>query len=93
MSEYFTVEAEPTTDPDVMEFITSETLTREGSEVYDSPEAGDEGSPIAQTLFNAVSGIQSLTIAEDMLIVRRDPAVPWEMIANDIRDALRDFFL
>jgi hypothetical protein len=93
MSEYFTVTVEPTNDPDVMEFIASEPLTDEEEEVYQSPEEGDEGSPIAQMLFNGVDGITALTITGDTLTVTRDPDVPWEVIIDEIRDALRDFFL
>jgi hypothetical protein len=93
MSEYFTVEAEPTGDPDVMEIVASEALTENGEEVYRSPEEGDEGSPIAQMLFHGVEGIRALTINGDTMLVTRDPDVPWEMIIDEIRDALRDFFL
>lgn len=92
MSEYFTIEVEPTNDPDVIEIIASETLSEE-EEVYEDAEAGDEGSPIAQMLFNGVEGILALTIMGDTLTVRRDPDTPWEVIIDDIRDALRDFFL
>lgn len=92
MSEYFKIETEPTGDPDVLEIITSETLTDE-EEVYSTPEEGDEGSPIAQTLFSGVDGIRALTIIEDTLIVTRDPHVPWEVLIDEVRDALRDFFL
>jgi hypothetical protein len=93
MSEYFTFEIERTDDPDVREFITNQRLTHQDEEIYPDPSAGETGSPIAQTLFFAVDGIQALTIVEDTLIVRRQPAIPWEMLADDIRDALRDFFL
>lgn len=93
MSEYFTIEAEPTADPDVMELIASERLTEQGEEVYTTREAGEIGSPIAQVLFFGVEGIAALTIVDDTLIVRRDPAYAWEMLVDEIRDVLRDFFL
>jgi hypothetical protein len=93
MSEYFTLEVEPTADPDVVELITNQTLTEGSDEVYPNAAAGEVGSPIAQTLFNAVDGLQALTLTEDALLVRRDPSVPWEALIDDVRDALRDFFL
>lgn len=93
MSEYFTIEAEPTDNPDVMELITSETLTQAEEEVYNSPEEGEVGSTIAQMVFHAVDGIRALRIIDDTLIVTRDPEVPWEVMIDEIRDALRDFFL
>jgi hypothetical protein len=93
VSEYFSLTAEPTDDPDIMEIITSERLTNAGEEIYRSPEEGDVGSTIAQALFHAVDGIQALTIVDDTLIVQRAPGVVWEPLIDDIRDALRDFFL
>ncbi len=92
MSEYVTVETRPTGDPDVLEIVTNQTLTEDDEEVYDTPEAGDEGSPLAQTLF-VVEGIRALTIMERALLVTRDPDMPWEDIVDEVRDALRDFFL
>ncbi|MBZ0290074.1 MAG: NifU N-terminal domain-containing protein [Anaerolineae bacterium] len=93
MSEYVTVEAQATDDPDVLELITNQTLAVDGDEVYDSFEAGDEGSPIAQMLFDGIRGIRTLTLSEHTLLITRDPAVPWEEIVDEVRDALRDFFL
>lgn len=93
MSEYVTVETEPTDNPDVLEIITNQTLTRAEREVYASVEAGDEGSPIAQMLFDGVPGIRALTITTSTLLVTRDPDYTWEEIVDEVRDALRDFFL
>jgi hypothetical protein len=92
MSEYVTVESRPTDNPDVLEIVSNQTLTEDETEVYDTPEAGDEGSPLAQTLFG-VDGIRALTITESTLLITRDPDVPWEAIVDEVRDALRDFFL
>lgn len=93
MSEYFTVETEPTADTNILEIITNHTLATDGDEVYDSPEAGEVGSPLAQMVFLGVDGIRALRIVDDTLFVTRDPDQPWEMIVDDVRDALRDFFL
>ena len=93
MSEYVTVETQATDDPNVLVMLTNMTLTPEGDEVYNSFEDGDEGSPIAQMLFNGVRGILALTITTHSLLITRDPDVPWEEIADEVRDALRDFFL
>ncbi len=91
MSEYVTVESRPTDNPDVLEIVTNQPLT-EDEEVYDTAAAGDEGSPLAQTLFG-VDGIRALTITDSTLLVTRDPDAPWEAIVDEVRDALRDFFL
>jgi len=93
MSEYVTVEVQATDDPNVLELVTNQTLTADGEEVYDTFEAGDEGSPIAQMLFNGIRGIRALTLTEHTLLIARDPAVSWEEIVDEVRDALRDFFL
>lgn len=94
MSEYVTFEMESTDDPNVMLLITNQDLTQaENGEHYPTPEEGEAGSPIAQTLFFGVSGIQSLTIDGNMLIITRQDDVVWELLLDDIRNTLRDFFL
>lgn len=93
MSEYFKIETEFTDNPDIIEIITSETLTDLDEEIYKNPAQGETGSPIAQALFYGVDGIQALTIEDDTLIVTRDPKVPWEVLVDEVRDVLRDFFL
>jgi hypothetical protein len=93
MSEYVTVETQPTDDPDVLEILTNQPLAPAGEEIYDSFEAGDEGSPIAQMLFNGVRGIRALRMDGSTLLITREADVPWEDIIDEVRDALRDFFL
>lgn len=92
MSEYVTIQTEPTPDPDVMELYINQQLT-DSEEHYISRQQGEEGSTLAQVLFTAVDGIHALSIRPDCLVVRRDPGTPWEYLIDDIRDALRDFFL
>lgn len=93
MSEYVVIEADPTDDPDIYELQVNQALTQAEREHYATPADGEAGSPIAQALFTAVDGLRELTIFPDMLLVRRDPATPWEALLDDVRDALRDFFL
>ena len=93
MSEYVTVEVEYGDDPNIAELYVNQTLTEAEEERYADREAGDMGSPIAQLLFGAVDGIESLIIAPDQLTIRRAPDQPWEAIIDETRDALRDFFL
>ena len=93
MSEYVTVEVEYGDDANIAELYVNQVLTREGEERYDNPAAGDLGSPIAQMLYTAVEGISSLAISEDCLTIGRDPDHPWEAIIDEVRDALRDWFL
>ena len=93
MSEYVTIDTRVTSNPDVIEIITNMTLTDGREEVYQSYEEGDQGSPIAQMLFNGVGGIAGLVITPNTLAIVREPDVSWEAIVDDVRDALRDFFL
>jgi hypothetical protein len=93
MSEYITVETRPTGDADRLEIVTNQMLTEEEAEVYQNFDEGDEGSPIAQMLFNGVAGIRAMTITQHTLLVTREPDTPWEAIVDEVRDALRDFFL
>lgn len=93
MSEYVTVEVEYSDDANIAELYVNQVLTREGQERYVNPAAGDLGSPIAQMLYTAVEGITSLTISEDSLTIQRDPDYAWEAIIDEVRDALRDWYL
>jgi hypothetical protein len=93
MSEYVTVETEPTDDPDVLEVVTNQRLTEAEREIYPNYAAGNVGSPIAQLLFDGVPGIEALTITHDSLFITRQPDTTWEEIVDEVRDALRDFFL
>ena len=93
MSEYIEVEYEPTDDPDVMLITTNLNLTPDGGpEIYESPTEGDEGSPLAQAIF-VVPGVAGLTLEGDEILLRREPDTPWFDLIEDVRDALRDFFL
>lgn len=93
MSEYVTVEVEIGDDLAIADLYVNQLLTDQKEERYENSIDGDNGSPIAQMLFAAVDGIQALVIRQDCLTIRRLPNVPWEAIIDDVRDALRDWFL
>lgn len=93
MSEYVNIQPEATDDPDVMHLITNLMLTpQDEPEVYPTPEDGDEGTPLAQTLFG-VPGLAALHINGSVMVVQREQDVEWHDLIEDISDALRDFFL
>ena len=93
MSEYVTIEVEYGEALDIAELYINQTLTEVPEERYGSRCQGDLGSPIAQMLFAATEGIERLTITEDCLTITRAPDYPWEAIIDEVRDALRDWFL
>lgn len=92
MSEYIEIEPENTDDPDVLLFHTNLVLAPEGAETYDSVQALEEGSPVAQALAY-VEGIRHLRLGEREIRLTRDPDVPWHVIVADVSAALKDFFL
>jgi len=94
MSEYVKFEIEPTDDPNAMLIITNQILTHNpDGEYYPTAEAGEEGSPIAQALCFGVAGIKSLTLVDNMLTITREEDAIWDILLDDIRNTLRDFFL
>lgn len=93
MSEYVTIEVEYTNNPDVADLFINQILTHEDEEIYNSLQEGEVGSPIAQMLFMAVDGIRRLVITEDCLTITREKGMPWESIIDEVRDALRDWYL
>lgn len=93
MSEYVTVDVELTEHSEVVDLFINQVLTRDGEEHYATPQEGEVGSPVAQMLFAAVDGIQQLTIADNCLTITRAAGFPWESIIDEVRDALRDWYL
>lgn len=92
MPEYVTFEIETTDDPDVRLLYINQRLTEE-TEVYASVEEAAVGSPITQLLCLDVGGVAALTIHPDHLIVTREADVDWTVLIDEIRDAIRDFYL
>jgi hypothetical protein len=93
LSEYIDVQPEPTDRPDVMRLVTNLQLTSgEEPEVYASPADGEEGSPLAQALFE-VPGLAVLRIDGAELLATRGQGVEWHDLIEDLTDVLRDFFL
>lgn len=92
MSEYIDIETEMTDDGAHMYFYTNLSLTEGGVEQYNSVEAMEEGSPVAQAL-SVVPGIRRLRMQGDELSVTREPDADWHVIVDDISAALKDFFL
>lgn len=76
-----------------MLLITNLALTTEDEpETYENPDEGDEGSPLAQSLF-VIPGLLALTIDGKELTIERAPDVEWHDLIEDVNDVLRDFFL
>lgn len=92
MSEYIEIDVEESDDPDVMLLVTNLTLTDDGVERYDSADALEVGSPLAQFL-SPIEGIARLVIETDHLIVTRDPEAPWHAVIEEISAAIKEFFL
>jgi hypothetical protein len=92
MSEYITIHPEYTDNPNVIRLITNLSLAPEGVESYATPEEGDEGSPLAQTLFG-IEGLLTLDMDGGEMTVRRDPEYEWHDLIDEIKEALTDFFL
>jgi hypothetical protein len=93
MSEYINVDVEyDDDDPDVARLKTNLDLAPEGDESYPDREAGEEGSTLAQFLFE-IEGLAALSIAGGTLTVHRNPDVEWYALVDEITSALKAFFL
>jgi len=91
MSEYIEIETE--LDDGVIVFTTNLSLTAEGrEETYDSAEALEEGSPVAQAL-SLVPGIAALTMRGGHLTLTPAPDADDHALAADVTAALKEFFL
>lgn len=92
MSEYIEIETEMADEPAVIYFHTNLALAEEGVEAYDSVEAMEEGSPVAQALAY-VEGIRHLRLDGREMTVTRDLDTPRHIIVAEVSAALKDFFL
>ena len=92
MSEYMEIETEIDDDDLTMHISTNLKLADGKPEEYDSLEALEEGSPVAQALA-MIDGIDHLTIEGKNMVLVRDPDVPWHSLVIDISASLKDFFL
>jgi hypothetical protein len=92
MSEYMEIETEIEDDDLTMYIRTNLKLADGAPEVYDSLDAMEEGSPVAQALV-MIDGIAHLTIDGKNMTLVRDLEAPWHSLVSDISSALKDFFL
>jgi hypothetical protein len=92
MSEYIEFSTEEGEDSDSIYILTNLPLTEGEIEEYDSQEAMELGSPVAQALA-AVHGLHFIRLQNSEIYARRQPATDWYAIIEDITAVLKDFFL
>jgi|GEM_PF-6241252 len=92
MSEYIEIRTESGEEPGMLILTTNVRLSEGTAERYESPEALEEGSPLAQALA-WVPGIRRLQLREHELTVWYDPGVAQHVVIADLSAAIRDFFL
>jgi hypothetical protein len=91
MSEYIEIEAEIGDNGRL--YLSTNLLLSEGEpETYDSVEAMEEGSPVAQAL-SVVEGIRLLHISHNDLVIETDVAVGVHVVVAEVTAVLKDFFL
>ena len=92
MSEYIEISTEDGDDNDSLYIITNLNLTDGAVEEYDSFEAMELGSPVAQALA-AVAGLSFIRLDGSDIYLRRESDADWYVIVEDITAVLKDFFL
>ena len=92
MSEYIEIESESTDDPSTMVIHTNLLLAVGDPEHYQSVEAMEEGSALAQSLAS-VEGIVCARIESQDLFLKVDSSTPWHIVEAETTAALKEFFL
>ncbi|MBN2469217.1 MAG: NifU N-terminal domain-containing protein [Anaerolineae bacterium] len=92
MSEYISIEAEPTEQPNTVLIRTNLTLAPDGIEIYPDLASGEEGSPLAQTIF-AIEGVLALTLDGSEMLIHHTDDLQLFVLVDEIDAALKDFFL
>jgi len=91
MSEYIEIETE-IGDNGRLYISTNLRLSEGEPETYDSVEAMEEGSPVAQAL-SIVEGIRLLHISHNDLVIETDAEVGVHVVVAEVTAVLKDFFL
>lgn len=92
MSEYIEILTEEGNTKDSLYIFTNLRLTESEVEEYESQQAIELGSPVAQAL-SAVDDLRFIRLDEGELFVLREPDADWHGIVEDITAVLKDFFL
>ena len=92
MSEYIEITTEEGDAINSLYIFTNLRLTEDAVEEYDSQQAMELGSPVAQAL-STVDGLRFIRLDDGDIIVHREPAADWYGIVEDITAVLKDFFL
>lgn len=92
MSEYITLDFEPSDRPNVVLVKTNQQLAPDGTEVYPDIDSGDEGSPLAQMLFS-IDGVLALTLDTSAMTITYAPDCQLFTLIDEVRAVLTDFFL
>lgn len=92
MSEYIEILTEEGDNNDTLYIFTNLRLTEGQVEEYDSQQAMELGSPVAQAL-SAVDGLRLIRLEEGDIYLQRDLDADWHAIVEDITAVLKDFFL
>ncbi len=92
MSEYIEITTEEGEDNDSLYLLTNLRLTDGAVEEYDSQQALEFGSAVAQAL-SAVNGLLYVRLEAGDIFVMRQPDEEWHGIIEDVTAVLKDFFL
>jgi hypothetical protein len=84
------VEVQPTPNVNALKFVVNRRVTEGRSQTFRSAdEAG--GHALATRLF-AIPGVVQVFLLNDFVTVTRDPARPWEEIAEPAQAAIEEHF-
>lgn len=87
------VYAEMTPNPSVMKFVVDRMLIDGGAQAaFTSRAAAQEGSPLAEELFN-FPFVTSVFISGNFVAVTKDDSLGWEMIVQQLREYLREWLM
>ena len=92
MSEYIEIETEIDEVACLVYINTQLVLASSGDESYPTIEAMEQGTALAQFL-SQIEGIQTLALSRHRLIASHRPSIPTYVVASELGDALKDFFL
>ncbi len=91
MSEFITIYAEATPNPDSMKFVVSKMVLPNDSADFRTKEKAEQGSPLAFAIFNKFNFVNGVFIMNNFISVTKLPDVQWADCITEVREFLKQY--
>ncbi|MES2618192.1 MAG: NifU family protein [Bacteroidota bacterium] len=91
MSDFITIYAEATPNPDSMKFVVSKMILPNDSADYRTKDKAEGNSPLAVELFDTYSFVNGVFIMNNFISITKLPDVAWAEYITPVRDFIKSY--